>query len=155
MHPAPVLNEYDFGSSEDLAVQDILSDDFQTLWHGTGERNREAFKAVFLPVPSDDIKNWKQYDEFLKPHAGVPVCPSVCDDDFADNVDWPCGQQVIEFAAGQGGIDENSRSFGGHAIGFLDCTFPLSWRFFTNGIGGERFDGGGKFFLKYEYAKLT
>lgn len=73
MHPAPVLNEYDFGSSEDLAVQDILSDEFQTLWHGTGEKNREAFKTVFLPVPSDDIKNWKQYDEFLKPHAGVSV----------------------------------------------------------------------------------
>jgi phospholipase D1/2 len=76
MHPAPVLNEYDFGSSEDLAVQDILSDVFQTLWHGTGEKNREAFKAVFLPVPSNEIKNWKQYDEFLKPHAGVSVCPS-------------------------------------------------------------------------------
>jgi len=83
MHPAPVLNEYDFGSSEDLAVQDILSDDFQTLWHGTGEKNREAFKAVFLPVPSNEIKSWKQYDEFLKPHAGVSVCPS-----FYDL--WPC-----------------------------------------------------------------
>ena len=93
MHPAPVLNEYDFGSSEDLAVQDILSDEFQTLWHGTGEKNREAFKTVFLPVQSDDIKNWKQYDEFLKPHAGVPVRLSVsATDDIADEIDGTCGQ---------------------------------------------------------------
>jgi phospholipase D1/2 len=73
MHPSPVLNEYDFGSPEDLAVQDILSDDFNNLWHGTAEKNREAFKAVFLPVPTDDVRNWKQYADYLKPHAGVPV----------------------------------------------------------------------------------
>jgi phospholipase D1/2 len=73
MHPAPSVNDYDFGSPEDLAVEDILSDDFQALWHGTGERNREAFKAVFLPVPTDDVRNWKDYTEYLKPHAGVSV----------------------------------------------------------------------------------
>jgi phospholipase D1/2 len=73
MHPPPGLNDYDFGSPEDLAVQDPLSDDFTALWHGTGVANREAFKAIFMPLPNDDIRNWKQYGEYLQPHAGVPV----------------------------------------------------------------------------------
>lgn len=73
MHPAPMLNVYDFGSQEDRAVEDPLSDNFQELWFGTGRRNREAFQNVFMSVPNDDIKNWKQYTEYLRPHAGVPV----------------------------------------------------------------------------------
>lgn len=77
MHPAPKLNEYDFGSKEDLIVQDPLSDAFQETWFGTGKRNREAFQTVFMPVPNDEIKNWKQYTEYLKPHEGVPVCPPI------------------------------------------------------------------------------
>jgi phospholipase D1/2 len=128
MHPSPILNDYDFGSSEDLAVQDILSDDFQALWHGTGERNREAFKAVFLPVPTDDVRNWKQYAEYLKPHAGISVSPLfsfVYELRFRGGqlmmLDWTCGQQVFELAAGQRGIDEDQRSFGGYAFKFLDC----------------------------------
>ena len=74
MHPSPVLNEYDFGSPEDLAVQDPLSDEFQNLWHGTGVANREAFKKVFMPLPNDEIRSWKDYGEYLKPHAGISVC---------------------------------------------------------------------------------
>ena len=73
MHPSPMLNEYDFGSEEDLIVQDPLSDAFQETWFGTAKRNREAFANVFMPVPNDEIRNWKQYTEYLKPHAGVPV----------------------------------------------------------------------------------
>lgn len=123
MHPAPSVNDYDFGSPEDLAVQDILSDEFQALWHGTGERNREAFKTVFLPVPTDDVRNWKDYAEFLKPHAGVSVRLSWIFRRRADHrPDRTCGQQIIKLAAGQGGVDENSGSFGGYATEFLDCT---------------------------------
>jgi hypothetical protein len=35
-------------------------------------------------------------------------------------LDWTCCQQVFELAAGQGGIDEDQRSFGGYAFEFLD-----------------------------------
>lgn len=50
MHPAPTPHMYDFGSEEDKAVEDVLSDEFTDLWIGTGRRNREAFEKVFKPV---------------------------------------------------------------------------------------------------------
>ena len=73
MHPAPTPHEYDWGSESDLAVQDVLSDQFEQLWVGTGRGNREAFEKVFRPVPNDTIRNWKQYAEYLKPNAGISV----------------------------------------------------------------------------------
>jgi phospholipase D1/2 len=73
MHPAPTPHEYDWGSESDLAVQDVLSDQFEQLWVGTGRSNRAAFEKVFRPVPNDTIKNWKQYGEYLKPNAGISV----------------------------------------------------------------------------------
>lgn len=91
MHPVPTPHMYDFGSEEDKAVEDVLSDEFTDLWIGTGRRNREAFENVFRPVsvhytlllvrgltqsskvPSDGIRNWEDYKEYLKPHAGVSV----------------------------------------------------------------------------------
>lgn len=73
MHPAPMPHEYDWGSESDLAVQDVLSDQFEQLWVGTGRSNRAAFEKVFRPVPNDTIKNWKQYGEYLKPNAGISV----------------------------------------------------------------------------------
>ena len=50
-----------------------MSDDFERLWVGMGRSNREAFETVFRPVPNDSIKNWKQYEEYLKPNAGISV----------------------------------------------------------------------------------
>jgi len=73
MHPAPDPHEYDWDSPSDLAVQDILSDDFERLWVHTGRTNREAFEKVFRPVPNDTIRNWKQYAEYLKPNTGISV----------------------------------------------------------------------------------
>ena len=40
-------------------------------------------------------------------------------------------------------------------LDFLIVRPPLSWRLFTNEIGGEGFDGSGKFFLEYDFARLT
>jgi hypothetical protein len=45
--------------------------------------------------------------------------------DIANGLDWTCGQQVFEFAASERGIDEDPRSFGRYATGFLDCTSSL------------------------------
>lgn len=73
MRPAPVPDQYDFGSREDKAVEDILSDDFEKLWVTTGRSNRAAFEKVFRPVPNDTIKNWKDYAAYLKPNAGIAV----------------------------------------------------------------------------------
>ena len=76
MHPAPMLNEYDFGSAEDKAVEDVLSDDFQRVWTGTGRGNRASFEKVFRPVPNDDIKSWDDYVKYIAPSAGISVSPA-------------------------------------------------------------------------------
>ena len=73
MHPAPEPHVYDWGSAEDKAVEDVLSDEFEKLWVGTGRGNREAFEKVFRPVPNDTIKTWKDYVNYLKPAAGISV----------------------------------------------------------------------------------
>lgn len=73
MHPAPHPHDYDFGSKADKLVEDMLSDDFQRLWIGTGRTNRAAFEKVFRPVPNDTIRNWKSYVDYLAPNAGVSV----------------------------------------------------------------------------------
>ena len=61
-----VPNLYDFGTSEDKAVMDPLSDQFLKLWNGTAKRNAEAFGRIFHPVPHDSVRNWKQYDSFYE-----------------------------------------------------------------------------------------
>ncbi|WWD04171.1 hypothetical protein V865_002237 [Kwoniella europaea PYCC6329] len=71
MHPAPVPHEYDFGSAEDKAVEDFLSDEFEQLWVGTGRGNREIFEKIFRPVPNDSIRNWEDYKKYLAPNAGI------------------------------------------------------------------------------------
>ena len=61
-------NTYDWGSREDHAVADPVSDSFLDLWKGTARTNTEAFRRVFHPVPDDTVKNWKQYTEFYERH---------------------------------------------------------------------------------------
>ena len=57
-------NLYDFGSEEDHLVVDPLSDGFQRLWNSRARVNTEVFGQVFHPVPHDDVRTWKDYDEF-------------------------------------------------------------------------------------------
>ena len=59
-------NLYDWGSREDHAVADPLSQSFTQLWKQTAKTNTEAFRRVFHPVPDDTVKNWKQYDDFYE-----------------------------------------------------------------------------------------
>lgn len=61
-------NLYDWGSREDHAVADPLSESFLQLWKTTARTNTEAFRKVFHAVPDDTVKNWKQYDEFYEKH---------------------------------------------------------------------------------------
>lgn len=68
--PVGVPNEYDWGSEEDRVVADPLSDEFQNLWNWRARTNTEAFGKVFHPVPSDEVRNWKQYDEYYSRFFG-------------------------------------------------------------------------------------
>ncbi|GAM89123.1 hypothetical protein ANO11243_071580 [Dothideomycetidae sp. 11243] len=55
-------NDYDWNSAEDKLVADPLSDQFQALWKNTAQKNTAAFERVFRPVPSENIRAWKEYD---------------------------------------------------------------------------------------------
>ena len=84
MHPVPTPIDYDFGTGEDKAVEDFLSDEFQQLWTGTGRNNKDVFQKIFRPVPNDDIKTWDDYVKYISPSAGISVsvpvvrCLSMC-----------------------------------------------------------------------------
>jgi phospholipase D1/2 len=47
-----------------------LSDDFLNLWNWRAHTNTQAFGKVFHPVPTDEVKNWKQYDEYYSRFFG-------------------------------------------------------------------------------------
>jgi phospholipase D1/2 len=66
------LNEYDWGSEADALVTDPLSEDFVSLWRGTARTNTEVFTKVFHPVPSDEVRNWDDYDAFFSRHFIAP-----------------------------------------------------------------------------------
>jgi len=68
--PVGTPNMYDWGSNEDRQVADPLSDEFQNLWNWRAHTNTEAFGKVFHPVPTDEVKNWKQYDEYYSRFFG-------------------------------------------------------------------------------------
>ncbi|KAL1589914.1 hypothetical protein WHR41_01104 [Cladosporium halotolerans] len=59
-------NEYDWGSREDVAVADPLSESFDSLWKQTAYTNTAAFAKVFHPVPSDAVRNWRDYGDYYE-----------------------------------------------------------------------------------------
>lgn len=65
-------NEYDWGSEADRLVADPLSDQFASLWRDTARTNTEVFAKVFHPVPSDEVRNWDDYDRFFSQHFIAP-----------------------------------------------------------------------------------
>jgi len=76
-HPLPATNQYDWGSKEDLLVQDPLSPDFWRVLNGTAKTNTEVFRDVFHAVPDDGgisakrfmltnlVRTTEEYDNFV------------------------------------------------------------------------------------------
>ena len=64
--PIGVPNIYDYGSREDEAVMDPISENFLNFWNTRARTNTDAFGKVFHPVPHDDVKTWKDYDKFYE-----------------------------------------------------------------------------------------
>ena len=64
--PTGVPNVYDFGSAEDQAVMDPLSDNFINFWNSRARTNTEAFSKIFHPVPHDSVITWKDYETFYE-----------------------------------------------------------------------------------------
>ena len=59
------LNTYDWGSPADLLVRDVLSRSFDNLWNGTAKANTAVFAKAFHCVPADNVRNWKEYEDFF------------------------------------------------------------------------------------------
>lgn len=62
MRPAPYGNPDETNDSGDRLVADPLSDQTMSLWNSTAHRNREIFSDVFKTVPTNIVRNWKNYD---------------------------------------------------------------------------------------------
>jgi len=74
-------NDYDWDSPADLLVRDVLSHEFSNLWNGTASANTEVFSKAFHCVPADNVRDWKQYEEFFQ---NLFVTPSGKDGDDKD-----------------------------------------------------------------------
>ncbi|KAK4245224.1 hypothetical protein C7999DRAFT_16553 [Corynascus novoguineensis] len=70
------VNEYDWGSPADRAVQDPLGRELRELWCGTARRNTEIFSRAFHPVPDDKMRTWDDYENFFSRHFVVPGEPA-------------------------------------------------------------------------------
>lgn len=113
MLPVPHPSEYDFGSPEDKLVEDVLSADFWKVWNETAINNQAAFERIFRPVPTNQVRNWKDYDSWLAPtkaalvssrplqtNSRSPVCLQV----------RPCRRQDNVAAGRQANAGPRSRS---------------------------------------------
>ncbi|KAF2161258.1 hypothetical protein M409DRAFT_59260 [Zasmidium cellare ATCC 36951] len=99
-------NLYDFGSPEDLAVVDPISQEFDHLWKTTARTNTEAFAKVFHPVPDDKVQNWKQYDEYYERFFKAEEAQKE-GKDLQRPSSWKWGHVVREeFSPGEQGVKE-------------------------------------------------
>lgn len=64
--PIGVPNVYEFGSAEDQAVMDPLSDSFLNFWNFRARTNTEAFGRIFHAVPHDSVITWKDYAAYYE-----------------------------------------------------------------------------------------
>lgn len=105
--PVGVPNMYDFGSEEDRLVIDPLSDSFLNLWNGRAHQNTSAFGKIFHPVPHDDVRTWKDYDNFYECffHKADKEAEGKEGKKLPSKYEW--GHAVAEnFSPGQQGIGE-------------------------------------------------
>ncbi|KAJ7482689.1 hypothetical protein FB451DRAFT_1235871 [Mycena latifolia] len=77
MRPAPYPNEDETRDDEDALVADPLSDETLNLWNTTARRNREIFTEIFRPVPTNLVRDWKAYDNYVPKVKAGHVVPGI------------------------------------------------------------------------------
>ncbi|KAJ7642196.1 hypothetical protein FB45DRAFT_826418 [Roridomyces roridus] len=77
MRPAPNPNPDETREEEDALVADPLSEGFTELWRTTARKNREIFTEIFRPVPSNLVRDWKAYDNYVPKVKTGHVVPGV------------------------------------------------------------------------------
>ncbi|KIY68459.1 phospholipase D/nuclease [Cylindrobasidium torrendii FP15055 ss-10] len=63
--PAPTPNPDETQTEQDELVQDPLADETVALWNETARSNRQIFQALFKPVPTNLVRDWKAYEEYV------------------------------------------------------------------------------------------
>ncbi|KAH9914591.1 phospholipase D/nuclease [Fomitopsis serialis] len=65
MRPAPHPNDDETDEGEDKIVADPLADLTMSLWNETARRNRAIFAEIFRTVPTNWVKNWDEYAQYV------------------------------------------------------------------------------------------
>ncbi|KAG2050128.1 phospholipase D/nuclease [Suillus hirtellus] len=77
MRCAPEPNDNEIGMREDTAVADPLADSTLELWNHTARVNREIFTEVFRPVPTNLVRSWSAYENYLPKVKTGHVVPGI------------------------------------------------------------------------------
>ncbi|KAK7436200.1 hypothetical protein VKT23_019277 [Stygiomarasmius scandens] len=77
MHPAPTPNEDETETPEDQLVADPLADETLNLWKDTARKNREVFTEIFRPVPTNLVRDWKAYENYVPKVKTGHVIPGI------------------------------------------------------------------------------
>ncbi|KAJ8091599.1 hypothetical protein PM082_020829 [Marasmius tenuissimus] len=77
MRPAPHPNEDETRLREDKLVADPLSAETLRLFNETAKMNTQIFTEVFRPVPSNLVRSWKAYNEYVPKVKTGHVVPDI------------------------------------------------------------------------------
>ncbi|EJC99464.1 phospholipase D [Fomitiporia mediterranea MF3/22] len=77
MRPAPIPNDDETATREDELVADPLADETLALFDGTAKKNRGIFTEIFRTVPSNLVRDYKSYDNFVPKVKTGHVVPDV------------------------------------------------------------------------------
>lgn len=77
MRAAPVPNDDESYTREDAAVADPLSDYTINLLNDTARKNREIFTELFRPVPTNLVRAWSAYENYVPKTKTNHVVPDI------------------------------------------------------------------------------
>ncbi|KAJ7071352.1 hypothetical protein C8F01DRAFT_429874 [Mycena amicta] len=77
MRPAPHPNPDEMHDEHDALVADPLSAKTLDLWNTTAKKNREIFTEIFRPVPTNLVRDWKAYDNYVPKIKTGHVAPDI------------------------------------------------------------------------------
>ncbi|CAG8811927.1 7523_t:CDS:10 [Gigaspora margarita] len=75
-YPPPLhikIESHHLQTNEEKKLEDPVSDEFYALWKGRAEKNTEIFNDVFHCLPSDRVKTWDDYKEFIPDPKLIPL----------------------------------------------------------------------------------
>ncbi|KAG6848024.1 hypothetical protein H0H93_004104 [Arthromyces matolae] len=77
MRPAPHHNDDETGTEQDRLVMDPLADETLILLRKTATENRNIFTELFRPVPTNLVRSWAAYDNYVPKVKSGHVVPGI------------------------------------------------------------------------------